>query len=159
MKKAIVTMTVGVALMTLAMFATPVMAIGPWQAVEVNDNDNFFVLFGGVGNRRGAAEGTNVWAATEDFSVEWKWRYPSEEKGQMNNALVPATVTELILYISEEYDNKWIFLSGKPASGHGMLYYFWLGFTNSTIIASTMENNNLNGALWMHNRIYNNMPP
>jgi len=150
-------LVVFVAFMALAMLATPVLAIGPWQAVEANDNENFFVLFGGVGNRRGGANGTNVWAATEDFSVAWKWRDPMDAKGLMNTALVPTTVAEVILYASEDYDNKWIFLSGKPATGHGMLYYFWYGFTKSSAVASAIENANPNGELWMHNLIYNNV--
>ncbi len=147
-----------VALMALAILVTPVFAIGPWQAAEVNDNENFFVLFGGVGNRRGEASGTNVWAATEDFSVEWKWRDPTDAKGLMNSALVPTTITELVQYASEDYDNKWVFLSGKPASGHGMLYYLWYGFSKSASFAAYVENTNPNGELWMHNSIYNNMP-
>ncbi len=77
----------------------------------------------------------------------------------MNNALIPSTITELVAYASNDYDNQWIFLSGKPASGHGLLYYFWLGFTKSSAFAAYVENSNPNGELWMHNTIDNgNMP-
>ncbi len=151
------------AIMVLAVLVTPVSAIGPWQASEASDNDNFFVLYGGIGSLRGEASGSNVWAQAQNkdtgvvFSVQWKWRNPADAEGIMNNALVPTTLTELATYVSRDYQNKWVFLSGKPATGHGTLYYFWYYFTQSSAIATAMENTYPNGMLWMNNFIDNNV--
>src|SRR5512139_2647725 len=96
-----------VVLMAVAMLTTPVLAIGPWQAAEVNDNENFFVLFGGVGNRRGDASGTNVWAYSTSLEkwVTWKWRYPEDAKGLKSNAVV-VHMDMLGTLMTEEYENK-----------------------------------------------------
>jgi hypothetical protein len=153
-----------VALIALVMLATPVMAIGPKQAAEEGNNPNLAVMFGGVVNKRGAANGTNVWASAGNYSVEWKWRDPLEAKGLMNNALDVINTTLLIQYMSGKYDNKWMFLSGDGAGqpnkymGHGMLWWFWRGFTNSSATATAIVSTQPNGALFMHQEIYNNMP-
>jgi hypothetical protein len=164
MKKKV--LEIAIASMLVAMLASPVFAIGPWQGAEVSGNDNFFVLFGGLGNNRAAAGGSNVWALsnTGEYWVEWKWRDPLEAKGLVNNALVPTTLIELGAYVTAEYDNKWIFLSGDAAGqpnqvmGHGMVYWlFYYAFGSSTaagLAAASLPN----GALWMHNSIYSNIP-
>ena len=149
-------------MMAAAMLASPVMAIGPWRAAQVSGNDNFFVLYGGLVNNRGAAGDSNVWALsyTGECWVEWKWRDPLEAKGLMNNALTPTTLTELVSYIGVDYDNKWIFLSGDASGqpnqvmGHGMFYwllYYAFGESAATGMVIMFPN----GALWMHNNIYN----
>jgi hypothetical protein len=150
-----------IVLLAASILATPVLAIGPEQAAEVDNNPNLDSMFGGLINTRGEASGSNVWAYSTTnggYWITWKWRDASDAKGLMNNALVPTTTTEMISYISSDYDNRWIFLSGKPATGHGMLYRFWMGFTLDASVASSMENLYPNGAFWMHNSIYNNSP-
>ena len=118
-------LSLAVTLIFVIIMVVPVMAIGPWEPAGKN-HPNFDEFFGGVINERGAASGSNVWAPYDGCSVAWKWRHPLDAKGLMNNALSP-TVFQLGMYAGEEYDNKWIFLSGdgqdKPNqfNGHGTI--------------------------------------
>lgn len=131
------------------------MAIGPWEPAGKN-HPNFDEFFGGVINERGAASGSNVWAPYAGCSIAWKWRHPVDAKGLMNSALIPTTIPELVLYTSEEYDNKWIFLSGDvEGQPHGMIYWFWFGLTGNPDFASNVAMRNPDGLLWMHNYIPN----
>jgi hypothetical protein len=125
--KKVVLITV-VALMTVAMLATPVLAIGPFNGAEESENDNFVLVAGSLLNVHGNADGSVVWAYSVSYQSWIKWNYKAAEpgKGVLNNALevIPATdvgttpadnaafLALLGSYITEETANKWIFLSG-----------------------------------------------
>lgn len=105
--------------LVLAMLATPVMAIGPWQAegvgnnphIKVNeekqvvvlDNPNIDIAW------HAEVESENVWFSMDHI------QYLSATKAKINNA-EPASM-ELFMAISSdpevalEYENKWIFFT------------------------------------------------
>ena len=147
-------LVISVALTFAAMLATPVFAIGPWQAFEVGNNKNLFQLYGGCGNWKGKASGSIVWAssATGDWVI-WKW---SHSEGLMNNAIIVVTYADMVLYSGVDYENKWIYLSGEGIGpqylGHGWMY--WLFYVmGGPAAAAAAAASNPNGALWMHNTI------
>jgi len=105
----------------------PVLAIGPWQAVEVDKNPNLSLWGEGVANDKGLAGGSNVWADTGEHFVRWKFLDPLDAKGIMNNAIVATSVDQIkqIIY-GTGFDNKWIYLSGddKPDYPNPNQYQF-----------------------------------
>ena len=177
MKKEILLIsTLMLALMMLSAI-TPVLAIGPWGALENGDNPNLVLRGGGgLNNYRGEASGSQVWAVStsDGRSVEWKFRDPSDANGLMNNAYIAhLPLTTLGQFGGAEdttYENKWIYLSGdggtnadqftSPLGTHGMLWWFFYfafrGTTNDRTMADAMASTYPNGALFMYNNIYNN---
>jgi hypothetical protein len=162
-------------LMTIMLPAiTPVLAIGPWGALEKGNNPNLVLRGGGgLNNYRGEASGSQVWAVstTDGRSVEWKFREPSDAKGLMNNAYIAhlplTTLGQFGGADDTTYENKWIYLSGdggtnadqftSPTLGtHGMLWWFFLFAFGSKTMADAMASTYPNGALYMYNNIYNN---
>jgi hypothetical protein len=83
------------ATMLMMVFAVPVMAIGPSEAEEVDNNPNLESMLGGLINLRGEASGTIVWAysTTSQHWLKWNWRNPTDAKGIINNAIVVHTLT------------------------------------------------------------------
>jgi len=174
-------------LMTIMLPAvTPVLASGPWGALEVGNNPNLILKSGGgLNNYRGNASGSQVWAVStsDGRSVEWKFRDPSDAKGLMNNAYVAhlpiSTLSQFAGAEDTTFENKWIYLSGEggnnadqfafPAAplsalgSHGMLWwFFFFGFganAASKAMANGMAIAYPNGALFMYNNIYNNNQP
>ncbi len=165
-----------VALTALAMLATPVIAIGPLQALEVGNNKNLSSIVGttGVENLRGSADGSIFAFWTGQVWVRWVFQDASQAKGLMNNAVIAqysGAPSGMAAYFetldSEELDNKWIYLSGDGGAnpgqfmGHGMLYWFIFGITRlagltvaqaqayaASVVASHPE-----GEFWKHNDI------
>jgi hypothetical protein len=163
--------------------ASPVMAIGPWGALENGNNPNLAVRGGGgLSNFRGGASGSQVWAVStsDGRSVEWKFRDPSDAKGLMNNAYIAhlplSTLGQFGGADDTIYENKWIYLSGDggtnadqyafptlPGSAlgsHGLLWWFFFfafgANPSSKTMADAMASAYPNGALFMYNNIYNN---
>jgi len=145
-KKAV--LVIAAALMAMAMLATPVMAIGPFNALQVGKIENLRGSGPSVINGRGGSGGDIYWsvAGSGDHWVRWEFQEPPQAKGLMNNAIIaeyPGPTPEYpnmfayFAYLSlEEFDNKWIYLAKEgedvgqwtsPLFGtHGMLYwYIW----------------------------------
>jgi hypothetical protein len=117
-----------VVLMAVTMFATPVMAIGPWQAEEVGNNQQLHAVEESW--KVVVLDAPNVDNQWNDYGVESDnvWRsadreqYLSASNAKINNAVLGsfglfmsmATDPEVAL----EYENKWIFLT----------YYGFMGF-------------------------------
>jgi len=139
-----------VALMALAMLATPVLAIGPENAAEVGNNPNLSILAGHpvLDNPSGSRI---VWSE-DSISL---WLDASEANGVMNNAII-ADISTLFAMGTSPYpfENKWIYLSGEhygntwnnpvddPDSGaHGMFYWLlrFIGFPHSYALATALN--------------------
>jgi len=119
-------LVLAVALMVVAMLATPVMAIGPYNAYEVGNNPNLKYLNGGTVNAKGNAGGSNVWAwsTTNEFWVRWKWLQPTDAKGILNKAVMATSMEDLELVVTADYENKWIYLSGDDKPSYPNPYQF-----------------------------------
>jgi hypothetical protein len=178
---------IAVAFLIVTMLASPVMAIGPWQAIESNPNIDP-PLFGGLRNDRGDASGGNLWAysTTNHIWVQWKFRDGADVKGLMNNAVIAHTPADLSNYGGfgdTEYENKWIYLSGDGGSNpnqfrfpidysfpnipaptlynlgeHGMLWWFFFFAFKSPSAANDVAANYPNGAFFLYNNFDNNAP-
>ncbi len=160
-----------------AILATPVLAIGPFQAYEVGNNKNLRPLGSALGNFRGG-EGKGsiywMWMATDQHWVRWEYQDALQAKGLINVAIIaqysgsPSGMSAYFVTLSsDENDNKWIYLSGDGGAnpsqymGHGMLYWFAfgiarLGGANSTAaagIASGIVSRYPAGEFWRHNTI------
>ncbi len=135
-------LVIAVLLLTVAMLAAPVMAIGPNTAVEKGKNPN---LSGGPG----PGGSTLAFLDTpSDTSILFITRQDNPDlifflmtasrgKGRMNNAIVASGANWMsIAQNPDDYANKWIYLSGesggntwdKPndnpdVGSHGMLYW------------------------------------
>jgi hypothetical protein len=118
-----------VVLLSLAMLATPVLAIGPWQALEVGNNPNLYLPedspFDNVAVRVRTPSGTiNFWQAdvSQDLFNHQIWLDAS--KAKIGNAVVVPEFdpnanpfTQLLVQIlvdpeiSQAYEQKWLYLS------------------------------------------------
>jgi hypothetical protein len=111
-----------------AMLAGPVMAIGPWQALEVGNNPNLFVpedYTSDTDLRVRSPSGTiNYWAADVSNHLFDHQLWIDASKANIGNAVVlpdfdPTSnpFTQLLVQIfvdpeiSLEYEHKWLYLS------------------------------------------------
>ena len=148
--------------MTVVILSTPVMAIGPWQAIEANDNHFLRLMGGAVVNVRGYGPmGFNAWFVDPAGNRgEWRFREARGAEGLMNNALV-CQISDVNpgFLMGEENQNKWIYLSGDAAgqpnqfNGHGTLYYFLLPLFGPGFASQMAAVEFPNGAFYMYNTI------
>ncbi|KON31775.1 hypothetical protein AC477_03850 [miscellaneous Crenarchaeota group-1 archaeon SG8-32-1] len=119
-------------IITLAILVAPVMAMGPLKALEVGKNPNLdgFVPFGfvmlddvGVANNVFWFNGRGEIGLGNDVS---------KGGGKMNNAIIADYAIVLDMQANpEEYENKWIYLSGtggEQYGGHGMAYWVLVNY-------------------------------
>ncbi len=175
MKKAVF---VAAAFLAVVVLATPVLAIGPWEAFEVGNNKNLGTFAAALGNTRGNAGGSIYWfwVEADQHWVRWQFQDPRQAKGLMNKAFVApqysGAPTGLPAYFSAldsaQYDNDWIYLSGDGATypsqynGHGMLYWFVFGISRlggasipaATAAAVYILSQYPTGELWKHDDIF-----
>jgi hypothetical protein len=150
---------IAVALVVLALLATPVLAIGPFQGAEANDNDNLRLLGLAVNNLRGDGNplGFNSWIhLTSGNWLEWKVRDARYAKGIMNNAIVP-TMSQInpAFMGGEANQNTWMYLTPNSGTTHGTLWVFiWgsLGMNaQSAALADGLAQQFPGGAFYMYN--------
>lgn len=147
MKKGAVLILVSTLLMISAT-VVPVMAIGPFGALD-NDNSNFRIdAIGAVHNDCGKSEVTIIWTPMplgepQSFWSEQRFVNASSGGGRVNNALAADLSTfsqwadDMEAYANDEptvNENKWIFLSPDgsgyqydfgPYGTHGMLWFYF----------------------------------
>lgn len=116
-----------VALLTAAMLATPVLAIGPFQGAEANENENLRLLGNSVLNLRGDGKpmGFNSWiiGATGNW-VEWRFRDAQYANGLKNTAVIAHIQNINPTFMGgEENQNTWIYLSGDGAGKPDQFQY------------------------------------
>jgi hypothetical protein len=130
-------LVIAVALLAIALFVTPVMAIGPFGASD-NDNPNFWIdPVGAIWNYRGKAVGNIIWSPQplgqpRTYWSEWRWFDASSGGGKVNNAIaadmstIGEWVADMAAYangLPTVNENRWIFLSPEPSNGpHGMVW-------------------------------------
>jgi hypothetical protein len=117
-----------VALLGLAMFVTPVLAIGPWQALEVGNNPNLFLpedSFYDTAVRVRPPSGTiNFWQDDLSQNLFNHQIWIDASKAKIGNAVVIPEFdptgnpfTQLLVQIlvdpeiSLAYEHKWLYLS------------------------------------------------
>lgn len=117
-----------ITLLAIAMLASPVLAIGPFQALEVGNNNNLVIFGTSVGNTRGEAGGSSYWMWVDGGQhwIKWQFKDASQSKGVMTTAFIPDTsqvlpnptsLSALFTSLSaDELNNKWIYLSGDGPS-------------------------------------------
>ncbi len=172
------TVFVAAAFLAVIALATPVLAIGPWEAFQVGNNKNLTMFGEALGNTRGNAGGSIYWfwVEADQHWVRWQFQDPRQAKGLMNKAIVAPQYSGLPSGLpayfsaldSNQLDNNWIYLSGDGATypsqyrGHGMLYWFVFGITllggasaaDATAAANYIVSQYPAGELWKHNDIY-----
>jgi hypothetical protein len=168
MKKAV--LLIPVVLIAVAMLATPVLAIGPFQAL--NKNEKFTIdPFGGLVSWRKDDRGYITWSPESegDYWMEWRFLAASSGEGKKKDALV-FTLATLAQFAADEEayadglptvnENKWIFVDPDvklthPVYGeHGMvwwMYYVISGGNKS--VADLTEARYPDGAFWQYNFI------
>ena len=166
-------------LLALVLLASPVMAIGPYQADAVGNNKNLTNFGAAVGNLRGESGGSIywIWVENDQHWIRWQYQIPTQAKGLMNQAIIaqytgaeaPSLPAYLFLVLgSDDYDNMWIYLSGDGGSnpsqynGHGMIY--WHAYYNAivagatpaqaAVVAANIVSTYPDGELWKHTDIY-----
>lgn len=116
-------------LMTFAAVA-PVLAIGPWEAVEVGNNPNLLTILGALKNDRGKAVGVVEWFEASGVWMKMSFFDTVSGQGKANNAITATISTVMQFYIDfHAYmdgkptvnENKWIILSPE---GSGNQYQF-----------------------------------
>jgi len=137
-----------IVIITTSILTTPVMAIGPSNALDVGNNKNLEPSGQGVMNHRGGeGSGLIIWMIGQS-GMHWvKWEFQdaaSQAKGMMNNAIIAeysGPQSGLMPYFTSlgENENKWIYFSGDgetypgqytgPFGTHGMLWWFMFGIT------------------------------
>jgi hypothetical protein len=148
---------IAVVLLAVAMLTTPVMAIGPFNALDVGNNKNLASSGPGIMNHRGGEGGGLIYWMMGASGENWvKWEFQdiaSQAKGLMNNAIIAeysGPQNGLMPYFVSlgENENKWIYLSGDGAAypgqytsitlgTHGMLWWFMFGITFVTVLSET----------------------
>ena len=136
---------IAVILMAVAMLATPVMAIGPFNALDVGNNKNLEPLWTGVTNHRAEdGKGMILWIMGTSGTHWVRWEFQnaaSQAKGLINNAIIAEgpPSSSYFMTLATGNINKWIYLSGDgedyPAqyyntpddNYHGMLWWFMFG--------------------------------
>jgi hypothetical protein len=148
-----------VVLMAVAMLATPVMAIGPFNALDVGNSKNLEPIGAAVLNQRGENyKGAILWmmGTSGEHWVRWEWQDAATlAKGLKNNAVTAMGPPSMGYFtaLSEENENKWIYLSGDGATypaqyvngpdggkSHGMLWWFWFAVTWASKYAEVIKN-------------------
>jgi len=121
--------------MAVAMLATPVMAIGPWQAEEVGSNPNLHA--DEEPWKVVVLDTSNVDIQWNDYGIESDnvWRSADREQylSASNAKIKNAVLGSFELFVSmatdpevaSEYENKWIFLTHDGF----MVYLLALGFS------------------------------
>ncbi len=149
-----------VVVMAAAMLSTPVMAIGPWQATEANDNHFLRLMGGAVVNVRGYGPmGFNAWYIDNAGNWrEWRFREVRGNEGLMNTALVCHLNDVNPGFLGGvDNQNRWIYLSGDAVgqpnqiNGHGTLYYFLLPLFGQAFASQMAGVEFPNGAFYMYN--------
>ena len=126
-------------LLTVAMLATPVMAIGPSKAAEVRKNPHlsYMPFPGGVMSFLDTPYDNSILWVTRTEQPDFIFFLMTASKGQgkMNNAIIASGANWFnITSKPADYANKWIYLSGETgytwtwpifaAEGpHGMFYW------------------------------------
>jgi len=184
------------AILAAAFLISPAMAIGPFKALDVGKNKNLEARGPAVVNHRGGEGGGIIFWLLGSSGEHWvRWEFQdaaSQAKGLMNNAVImaysgpvlplPARVAALLAYINslaEEYENRWIYLSGDGATypgqyiGHGMLYWFMYSITfiaqpagtspadrdsAATVVAEEHVEEHPQGSFWKTNEISGSLP-
>jgi hypothetical protein len=116
-----------VALLAFAMLASPVLAIGPWQALEVGNNPNLFVpdsAFDADLRVRPPSGTINYWTADWSNSLFDHQLWIDARKAKIGNAVVipdfdpiSNSFAQLLVQIfvdpeiSLAYEHKWLYLS------------------------------------------------
>ncbi len=169
-------LVVFVALMAAAIFVPPVMAIGPFGALE-NENARFSLdPFGGIVNWRvgepNVGGGYITWSSMEEgaFWMEWRWFDAGSGQGKAKNAIpfvYPATFIQFGIDEGAYADglptvneNKWIFVDADvkmthPKYGsHGMVWWFYYTLSGGQAsVADLVEGLYPEGAFWQYNFI------
>jgi hypothetical protein len=141
-------LVVTIVILAAAILTTPVMAIGPFKALDVGNNNNLGSSGPGVMNHRGGEGGGLIYWMMGTSGEHWvKWEFQdaaSQAKGIMNNAIIAGysgAQNGLMPYFMSlgENENKWIYLSGDGdypgqytsflLGTHGMLWWFMFGIT------------------------------
>jgi hypothetical protein len=187
-------LVVPIVLMAAAFLIAPTMAIGPFKALDVGKNKNLEARGPAVVNHRGGEGGGVIFWLMGSSGEHWvRWEFQdaaSQAKGLMNNAVIaeysgpvlplPARVAALVAYINslaDEYENKWIYLSGDGATypgqyiGHGMLWWFMYSITfvatpgtvserdaAATVVADEHVEEHPEGSFWKTNEIKGSLP-
>jgi hypothetical protein len=139
---------VTIVILAAAILVTPVMAIGPFNALDVGNNKNLGSSGAGVMNHRGGEGGGLIYWMMGVSGEHWvKWEFQdaaSQAKGIMKNAIIaeysgPQNGMMPYFVSLGENENKWIYLSGDgdyPSQynggilgTHGMLWWFMFGVT------------------------------
>ena len=117
-----------VCLISTVLLITPVMAIGPFQALKVGNNENLIGVTGLLVYNDNPSDNTILWSSQGTIMLSM---IASKGQGRMNNAIIADMATLLVMKNNPDYRNKWIYLSGESGPnlymGHGMLYWFTLG--------------------------------
>lgn len=174
MKKVAVVVLASVLLIMIAANA-PVMAIGPFGALQ-NENPKFAVdPFGALQMSRGEAGGYITWAfqteGENDYWMIWQWYDANNGKGKAENAL-SFTLPMLAQFAADEEAygngepvsdnmNVWIFVDPNVKmyhSGtnimHGMVWWFYYFLSGGKVeVANRLEAQYPNGAFWKYNFI------
>ena len=168
-------LVVFVALMAAAMLATPVLAVGPFGALE-NENARFSLdPFGGIVNWRAGEPwmpgGYTAWSSMEEgeFWMEWHWFDAGSGQGKAKNAISFVYPTTFIQFGADEQayadglptvnENKWIFVDPNvqkyhtgTGKWHGMVWWFYLTLSGGqTSVADLTEGIYPEGAFWQYN--------
>ncbi len=124
MRKAVLVMAT--ALMTLAILATPVLAIGPVKAQEVGHNPNL-VGADGLAFLTNNGGNTFIW-----FNIPGKYQnmiYHDADAsiggGRANTAVMANLAMLSVIAGNPDYYNTWIFLSTDPSTGAGGKSVLW----------------------------------
>ncbi len=146
---------------TVLFLVTPVMAVGPWQAEEVNDNPKF-----GTNVSQGRVFLDNKWNDRHGWGDRTMSVYLSASKGdgKMNSAIIAdSTIFKEIRDNRDAYLNKWIYLSGEsggntfnsprdnPDVGSHSIFYWWVrasGYSHEEAL-DIASNRNPNGVFML----------
>jgi len=164
-KKAV--LVIAVALMAVAMLATPVMAIGPVGAL--GKNPKFTVdPFGGLVSWRKDDGGYITWSPMSegDFWMEWRFFAASSGAGKEKDAIV-FNLSTMGQFVADEdafadglptvNENKWIFVDPDVKMTHsiyglhGMVWWmYYLISGGNPVVADLTEARYPEGAFWMY---------
>lgn len=115
-------------LISAFLLITPVMAIGPFQALEVGNNENLDGVTGLLVFNDNPSGNTILWSSQGTIMLSM---IASKDQGRMNNAIIANIGTLMVMKNNPDYRNKWIYLSGESGPNlymsHGMLYWFTYG--------------------------------
>jgi hypothetical protein len=164
----------------MATTVVPVMAFGPWQAFEVDNNPNLDEGIRSLINQRGAAAGNVAWFMMADVYQKWSYFDAVAGLGKANSA-VEADISVVATFLADLFafgagestvnENKWFYLSPEGSGNqythsayggpHGMVY--WLTFYASAGLGMSTANRKIaaaaeaalhpDGVYWRYNFI------